>query len=78
MMIRSVCLSILAIALFACDAPRKDYESSAKCHDLGYKPGTPEFEDCVRNERAERMMRQQREEFERLKQDERDWKMRRY
>ncbi|MDX2112204.1 MAG: hypothetical protein SFW63_00505 [Alphaproteobacteria bacterium] len=75
---RIVTAAAMVLLLAGCEAPRKDYEASARCHELGHQVGTPAFEECVRNERAERMMRQQREEFERMKQDERDWKMRRY
>ncbi|MCE2926412.1 MAG: hypothetical protein LW823_02020 [Rickettsiales bacterium] len=68
------CASLLA----ACAEPKKDYEASSRCQDLGLKPGSESFDSCVSEEKAARMLRQQREEFERMKQDERDWKMRRY
>lgn len=64
--------------LSACAEPKKDYESAARCQDLGMQPGTAAYDQCIKEEKAARMLREQRREFEQMKQDERDWKMRRY
>lgn len=70
-------LCSLLFLLAACQPPAKDYESTARCQELGYKPGTVEYDNCVKEERASRLLQKQRREFDQMKQDERDWKMRR-
>ncbi|MFW0777044.1 MAG: hypothetical protein ACN2B6_04930 [Rickettsiales bacterium] len=67
------------LLLAACDSkPRKDYAAIARCQDFGHSPGTAAYDQCVEDEQAANRLRQQRAEFERMKQDERDWKLRRY
>lgn len=72
-------LSVLLL-LTACGAPppARDYEGSNACVGRGYIPGEQAFENCVREERAGRLLEQQRQEFERRKADEEQWKMRRF
>jgi hypothetical protein len=66
------------IPLSSCAPAARDYESSAHCADLGLKAGTPEFETCVSNQRKERMLEQQRREYDERKQYEEDWRNRRF
>jgi len=66
------------LLLTACGEPKKDYDAIARCADLGLKPGTAPYDDCISNERAAKMLKLQREEFERSRQEQNDWKMRRY
>lgn len=68
--------SVLAMLLIAaCNPGKKDYQLEAHCQGLGLKPGTAEYDKCISEKKTQRMLEQQREEFERMKQDERDWKM---
>lgn len=67
-----------ALILAACGPTKKNYDASAKCQQMGHTAGTEEFEQCVRDEESTAMLEQQRREFERMKQDEQDWKNRRY
>jgi hypothetical protein len=64
--------------LAACADNKTDYDASARCQAQGQKPGTAGYEQCVREERSQRMMEQQRREYEQMKQQDRDFKMRRY
>jgi hypothetical protein len=65
------------VALAACGGPGKpDYDAQARCQGLGYKAGTTAYDQCVKDEVASKMLKQQREEFERMKQDRED--IRRY
>lgn len=62
-------LFALLLSLSACAADNKrDYESSRRCHDRGITAESPDFEQCVKEERSLRMMEQQRREFEERKQ----------
>jgi len=65
------------VILSACATPKKDYESIARCQELGYKPGTSLYDQCLKEEKASRLLQEQRREFDQRKQDERDWKIRR-
>lgn len=75
-MTRKTILALILAALAACADNKKDYDAMARCEGLGYQPGTVELDKCVREEQAIRLMEQQRNDFERQKQEERDWKMR--
>lgn len=55
-----MCASIV-ILLSACGGDGKDYEASAKCQDMGKQPGTEAYDDCVKEERALRLYKQQQE-----------------
>ena len=70
--------AVALCALSACGEPKKDYVAASRCQSLGLKAGTPEYDQCVKDETAAGMLKQQREEYERMKQEERDWKLRRY
>ncbi len=70
--------ALLALAACSGGPAKKDYELAARCQQSGYQPGTPDYDRCIDEERSRRLMQQQREEFQRMKQDERDWKLRRY
>lgn len=67
------------LALAACGStPKKDYDAIARCQEMGMKPGTAPYDQCVKDEEAANRLKQQRQEFDKMKQDERDWKLRRY
>lgn len=67
------------LALSACDGgARKDYDSAARCQSLGQQPGTAEYDQCVDDEKLSRMLQQQRQDYERMKQQEMDQRLRRY
>ena len=68
----------LALVAAACAEPKKDYDAMQRCQDLGYQSGSPAYDDCVKEEKASRMLRRQRQEFEQMKKDQEDWKIRRY
>lgn len=69
---------VALIFLVACGAPQKDYDAMRACQERGEKPGTAGYEQCIKDEKAEKLLKQQQREFEQMKQDERDWKLRRY
>jgi hypothetical protein len=68
----------LAMMLAGCADDKRDYEAAASCQAKALQPGTAEYDQCVRDMRAERLLQQQQREFEQMKREERDWKMRRY
>jgi hypothetical protein len=72
-----LCVSIVLL-LSACAGGGKDYEASARCQELGKQPGTKDYENCLKEEQALRLYKQQ-QELER-RQDERRQQeiMRRY
>jgi hypothetical protein len=70
--------AMAVLALSGCAEDKKDYQAAAHCQGLGHKPGTPEYNKCVSEERSVRMMEEQRKEYERMKQEDMDRKMRRY
>ena len=70
---------LLCLPLAACAGDgKKDYVASAHCYDMGYKAGTDAYDQCIKEEKSSRMLKEQRQEFERMKQDQEDWKQRRY
>ena len=73
-------LSLIAalLLLAACTDNKMDYEASAKCQSLGHKPGTAAYDECVSEVRSERLLQQQRREYEQMKQYDRDYKTRGY
>lgn len=71
-------LIALAALLAGCTDTKKDYDASANCQASGLKPGTPEYDKCVKDEKTVRLMEQQRREYEQMKQEQEDWKLRRY
>lgn len=68
----------IVCALSGCAAEKKDYDVEARCQKMGYQTDTPEYEQCVSDEKMARLMEQQRQEYEQMKRDERDWKLRQY
>ena len=68
------CLIVTACA----NNGKKDYDASARCYERGYKAGTDAYDQCVKDERASRMLEEQRQEFDRMRQDQEDWKQRRF
>lgn len=77
-MTRYLMTALALLALSACADDRKDYDASAKCQALGYKPGTAEYDKCIKEEKTIKLMDQQRREFEDMKQQQEDWRQRRY
>ncbi len=71
-------MALAALTLSGCADEKKDYDSAARCQGLGYKSGTAEYDKCVKDEKTIRLMEEQRKEYERMKQQDMDWKMRRY
>jgi hypothetical protein len=74
-------VALVALGLLAACAggqTRKDYDAMRACHDQGFQTDTEGFNRCVEEERAARALKEQRQEFEQMKQYDRDWKMRRY
>lgn len=73
----TLCLGFLLLGACANDG-RKDYDSMRYCHSAGYQAGTAEYDQCVKEERSRRMLEQQRAEYERQKQIDRDNRARRF
>ncbi len=69
---------LMMLPLLAACAVQPDRAAIAKCQSMGEQPGTESYDTCVREESAARIMEQQRREYEQMKQNEQDWKMRRY
>lgn len=69
---------IAALALTACAEPKPDYAAQGRCQELGHAPGTAAYDDCLKEQRTQRMMEQQRQEFEDMKRYREEWRMRRY
>lgn len=67
---------LLAFALPGCADNTKDYDAQARCQALSLKPGTEQYNNCIREEKMQKMLRQQREEYEKSKQEDLDWKLR--
>lgn len=68
---------VLGLLVNAC-TPEPDRATIAKCETMGHTAGTKDYQTCVREENAAKLMEQQRREYEMMKQNERDWKMRNY
>lgn len=76
---RGIAMACFVFTLSACaDQGGSDGVSARHCSGLGFKPGTKEYERCLRDERTSRLMEEQRQDFERMKQEQQDWKLRRY
>lgn len=75
-MLKTMAVMVALAALAACGPTQKDYESAARCKALGHVAGTKEYDQCVYEERMQQMMKEQREEYERAKQQDMDWKLR--
>lgn len=74
---KTIWLSLAGCALLCACAPGgKDYDAAARCQALGHAPGTEAYDTCVYEEKMQKMMQQQRQEYEKMKQDELDWKLR--
>jgi len=74
-----VILAVLPLLLLAgCGPEQKDYTASAKCQDLGLKPGTSEYDKCYAEQKNIHLMEEQRKEFDQMKQQDMDWNMRQY
>lgn len=69
---------LFTLLLTACADNRKDYDASARCQGMGYKPGTSAYDRCVEDEKMEKLMQQQRQEFEQLQQERQDQKLKGY
>jgi hypothetical protein len=69
---------LILLPLLAACAVEPDRAAIAKCQGMGNAPGTAEYDTCVREESAARVMEQQRREYDQMKQNEQDWKLRRY
>lgn len=65
---RIACVGCTALLLASCTGQQaKDYDSTATCQAQGLKPGTAEYDTCVREESAARLMQQQHDEYENTK-----------
>jgi hypothetical protein len=73
-----ITIAAALLSLTACGPEAKDYEASANCQNMGKKPGTAEYDKCLREEKSVKMMEQQRRDFEQMQQQQLDDKMRRY
>lgn len=69
---------IILLALTACAPTQRDYDAQARCQSMGHKPGTKDYDSCVAEEHSSTLLQQQRDEYERMKQEQEDWRMRRY
>lgn len=76
--IQFYCLLMLVLCASACSETSKDYDSVAHCQALGAKPGTAEYDRCLKDEKINKMLEQQRKEFDQMKQDDLDRKLRSY
>lgn len=70
-------LGVLLILLTAtaCGEEKKDYDAVAHCQGVGHVSGTPEFEKCIKEQKTQRLMEQQRREYEQMRRDREDDKM---
>jgi len=59
------------VMLTGCGPQGTDYEASAACQTRGEQPGTKAFDDCVKEERMNRLSRQmqEREEIQRQREE---------
>ncbi len=71
-------LAIFLLTAACSSAPKKDYDAIARCQEQGHKPGNADFDECVKEEKASKILKQQRDEFERIKREEQDNRLRRY
>ena len=70
---------LLCTFILACSGtPHKDYDAIARCGDLGYKSGDAGFDNCVNNEIAAARLARQREEFDQMREAEKDRALRRF
>ena len=69
---------LIPMLILAACTPEPDRASIAKCQGMGHASGTAEYDSCVREETGAKLMEQQRREYELMKQNEQDWKLRRY
>jgi hypothetical protein len=75
---KTILIAAVILCLAGCTQEGgKDYDAAA-CQLQGLKPGTTEYDHCVEEEKARKMLAQQRQEFERMKQYDRDSKLRGY
>jgi hypothetical protein len=74
---KTIIFAVLLLTACAGNSGR-DYDGSARCQGMGYKPGTAEYEQCLKEEKAARLMEQQRQLDERREQERRDQINRRY
>lgn len=58
-----ICLSV--IALTSCGPLPKDYDAIAKCGNMGFKIGTPAYDECVEQETRSNLLERRRKEIER-------------
>ena len=74
---RILALACAVAAVSAC-SDHKDYDARSACLTMGYKAGQSDFDKCVKDERASRMMIEQQKAFEQRQQDIEDWHKRGY
>ena len=70
--------ALLLGCVTACADDKPDYRASAECQESGHKPGTAGYDSCVKEAKANRLMQEQRADYERMKRQQEDWKLRRY
>ncbi len=70
-------LSALLI-ITACSDAVPDRAVKTACYDAGHQDNTPAFEACLKERMAERLMQQQRREYEQRKEYESLWRKRGY
>ena len=66
------------LALAACAPEQKDYDAMRHCGDLGYSPGTSAYDKCIKDEKTARLLEQQEQEYDQMKQQQQDYILRRY
>lgn len=69
---------MVSLGLNACGKGGVDYDVSARCQDKGTRPGTVEYDRCLKDEKLDKIMEEQRHEFERMQQERQDQMIRRY
>ncbi len=68
----------MVLALAGCKDSAIDYGTSARCQDKGFKPGTVEYDRCIKDDKLSTMMEQQRRDFDDMQRARQDEIMRRY
>jgi hypothetical protein len=66
---RTIPAIYFTMLLSACGPQKVDYEASSACSNKGYQVGSEEFKNCVKEERALKLMEQNRREFEQRRAD---------
>lgn len=66
------CVFAALFPLVAC-GPQEPDPAADRCREQGFRPGTALFQECVENERATRMLKEEREQLEQLKREREFW-----